>query len=569
MHKLIPIALLFAFTSASALQPADVQITTDPAVTVKITRNKTNISKQISITVNAQDKVTQIKIAPPAPVPAPPPPPPSSAVEYDTRIGLGADAAGVPILTKDPAAQYVFWNPASAKASDANPCTDSAAPCATIAGAWAKLRNGVGDWMLMAQGSTSAEGFGSLARGSGKSAQYPTVVTTYDPADPANAAKMRRGLVSLGIKPTVGILQLMYTDTRATTNVVFENISFDAPEMNTQQVSILGVIQRNLMFHNVRFLHTSISVQGDYSATDFASQHLRGVIFRHCVVAFAATPGTSHTQGLYAWDTDGLTVEDSILYHNGWLGTDRNAPGADHGALPDIYKHNAYFGTWTWNTIFRRNVTGHASSHGLQARGGGTITDNVFASNPINAIIGAGDNYNKYRPLGVPYQFDRNVVVGSTDIDSVLARGFGVEFANTQEGGSADGNLVVNIGPTATNNRYAFTARANFDVPTVVSWTNNIEWNWRQTASWTTLPVAFPARVAVARSGNVSNSEPVSGSNLTSPVSPFPYPGRTLDTFATANGYADQPALWAAMLRDPLRPWAGQIGGYIRAGFGR
>ncbi len=77
MKRLTVLGLLFATASASALQPADVQITTDPAVTVKVTRNKTNVSKQISITVNAQDKVTQIKIGAPAPVPAPPPPAPA------------------------------------------------------------------------------------------------------------------------------------------------------------------------------------------------------------------------------------------------------------------------------------------------------------------------------------------------------------------------------------------------------------------------------------------------------------------------------------------------------------
>jgi hypothetical protein len=75
MHKLTPIALLFATAAAQALQPADVQVTTDPAVTLKIERRLGNTSKQILLTVNKQDKVTQIKIAPPAPAPVPAPPP--------------------------------------------------------------------------------------------------------------------------------------------------------------------------------------------------------------------------------------------------------------------------------------------------------------------------------------------------------------------------------------------------------------------------------------------------------------------------------------------------------------
>ncbi len=97
MHKLTPLALLFAASAASALQPADVQITTDPAVTVKVTRNKTNVSKQISITVNAQDRVTQIKLgapAPPAPAPAPAPaPPPVPTAGYTACASEGATCA--------------------------------------------------------------------------------------------------------------------------------------------------------------------------------------------------------------------------------------------------------------------------------------------------------------------------------------------------------------------------------------------------------------------------------------------------------------------------------------------
>ncbi len=74
MHKLLPLALLFA-TAAHALQPADVQITTDPAVTLKIERRLGNTSKLIQITVNKQDRVTQIKLGAPAPAPAPAPVP--------------------------------------------------------------------------------------------------------------------------------------------------------------------------------------------------------------------------------------------------------------------------------------------------------------------------------------------------------------------------------------------------------------------------------------------------------------------------------------------------------------
>lgn len=68
--------VLFLFWLAApafALDPASVNIITDPAVTVNVTRRKGNTSKIISVTVNQQDKVNITTTATPPPVVTPPP----------------------------------------------------------------------------------------------------------------------------------------------------------------------------------------------------------------------------------------------------------------------------------------------------------------------------------------------------------------------------------------------------------------------------------------------------------------------------------------------------------------
>ena len=515
---------------------------------------------------------------PPAPVPPPapaPPPPapapaPAPAAQYDTRIGLGADANGVPLLTKSANAQYIYWNPAHPNAKDTNAGTDPAAPKLTLKWAWAALRDGYGDWLVMAQGATSTEGFSNLAKRNGLSAQYPIVVTTYDTSDPKNASKMRQGLVTLATNPTDSLLDL--GDPGAANRTVFENIIFDKPATSSWGVGALGTVQKDLMFYNVRFFRTNVAFQGDYSGNPVATR-LSNVVFRRCVFAYAYAPGSSHAQGLYLWTTDGVTVEDSIFYHNGWQGVDRNAVTADEGGHADIFKHGAYFGTLTNNTIFRRNVAAHNSSHGMQMRGGGVATDNVFTSNPVNASVGGGDHYDLFRPSGVPYTFVNNVAVGSENIDAGNPRGFGMQFMNTQSGGIASGNIVVNVSPKATVNVFALSAASYFPQPTYINWTNNIQWGWGKAtlASFTQDPGygGIAAQIFITRTANIIDSENAGGSNLTAPAAPFPDPNRSVATFAIAQGYASEDAFWTYAIQHPEVSWAKQIGDYIRAGFGR
>jgi hypothetical protein len=507
-------------------------------------------------------------------------PHPASAQVYDNRVGLGSDASGIPILTKDANAQYIYWNPSHANASDSNAGTDPNYPKATPASAWSALRNGYGDWLLMAQGATYSGGFGQIANRSGLSASYPIVVTTYNPAAPADVAQMRASHVTMGTAQSQTPLS-GYNFTGQ--NIVFENIDFSGPFTtgNTNNVSFLNWTEQttsttpNVLFHNVRFLRTQIEIQ----STGVAGVRMSGLVFRHCAFAYTSE-STGHAQGLYLDGTQEITVEDSVFYHNGWSddGTRDTASNS-----PTIYNHNVYVQSSSYGLLFRRNVNGHASESGLMMRGDGVVNDNVFANNPVNFTIGGGVAYNVHRPDGITYEARNNVIVGSEDIDSNTPRGFGIGFENTQDGGVFDSNIIANIGTHSTGNIYPVSSiwlSDQFNLPTYFNMTNNIVWRWAPNYTTNTYTgdnefIArlssrqYPAQLHFTYSGNViHNDTNPTGDNRQTPVTAYPDPTRDTYSYATANGYATETALWQAMVANPKATWAKNIGDYIRAGYG-
>jgi len=94
----------------------------------------------------------------------------------------------------------------------------------------------------------------------------------------------------------------------------------------------------------------------------------------------------THTQGLYISSTDGVTIEENIFDHNGWL--------PSGGKMPSIFDHNIY-ANQNFNMIVRRNIFSRASSMGLKVRSdlyrgvqGLLIEDNLFLQNPIGISLG-------------------------------------------------------------------------------------------------------------------------------------------------------------------------------------
>lgn len=377
-----------------------------------------------------------------------------------------------------------------------------------------------------------------------------------------------------------------------------------------------------------------------YANCHATKYYLMGLIFRRCVFAHAYSTGGGHSQGMYLGPVDGATIEDCVFYHNGYIGarnaladitmsanftgttgsgkaltttggtincsatngsptltgvtltsgyleagnsiTGTGVPGGttvssiNSSISPNIYKHNAYFSTSTHNTIFRRNVSAHGSATGLQLRGGGQCSDNVFASNPINLSLGSGDNYNYARNTGVPISGGHNVIIGSADIDVGTARSFGITYRNTVTGNQSKTIICKYGGSGGPYNVQPFTATSLFDTqPTIVNFADSIVYDWPGSvslSSWVgdTQNVPYPGQMTWNLTGNVSGGDSTWNSfgsgNVTSGA--YPDPDRTIASYATANGYASEQALWDYMILHPEVNWAQSMATYFRAGFG-
>ena len=139
-------------------------------------------------------------------------------------------------------------------------------------------------------------------------------------------------------------------------------------------------------------------------------------------------PITGHAQGIYMNEVSGILIEENVIDHNGWNNPDRSDA--------TIFNHNIYISADNEGLVVRRNIIANASSHGLQARPGGIIQDNVFVANPIGMSFGLVNGAN-VTPGGVTGEVSGNVFLEATDINEVTKRGWALEVSNIRPGAGA------------------------------------------------------------------------------------------------------------------------------------
>ena len=101
------------------------------------------------------------------------------------------------------------------------------------------------------------------------------------------------------------------------------------------------------------------------------------------------------------------------------------------GAQANIYTHGGYMSSDNAAVVVRGNITSDSSSHGLQARSGGIIENNVFMGNPINLLFGGGAP--TVKAGGVSGRVTGNVILDSRDING-SKRGTAMELSNIRPG---------------------------------------------------------------------------------------------------------------------------------------
>lgn len=303
----------------------------------------------------------------------------------------------------------------------------------TAGAAFALLRNGEPDMVLFRRGETFAlDGSIPANKLSGTSMAKPRVLGAYGTGARPVLATTGKEMINAvsGAINHLAIVSLELTTSRPDKEAV-EGIRLN---VRTDSSNILIEDTR------VRGFQTNIAL------IPFGG-HLRNVVIRRSQI-LDAYPTKGHSQGLYSSHVEGLVLEENLFDHNGFLSRTPGEPG-----LATIFNHNAYVQTDNRCLIARRNVFARSASHGLQARPGGVVEENLFLESPLALTWGSvngGAVTEKLIPLeGVTGRVIGNVVLDGTDITTALPRDGGLSFGNTRWVAVRDNVIARHLRPEA------------------------------------------------------------------------------------------------------------------------
>ncbi|MCZ6835945.1 MAG: right-handed parallel beta-helix repeat-containing protein, partial [Planctomycetota bacterium] len=304
---------------------------------------------------------------------------------------------------------------------DANDGLTPGTPLRTIEAGKDLMRDGMPDWLLLKRGTVFYDRIGSWDK-SGRSASEPMIITGYG----SNSARPR---LLTGNETGIGIFSGDHVN-----NFVISGIHFEAHTYDGISNHIVGLLVletgSNHLYEDCVFKNYT-----DNIVLQAGGVGLRNVVIRRTLVLDAFRVGVpwGKSQGMFASGVHGLLIEECIFDHNGWSEEHPSAPA-------NIFSHNIYISNTCSDVVVRRSILTEASSHGLQLRPGGVITDNLVVRNPIGILAGGGDSPNSG---GVTATVTGNIVLEGVDIGPGYPRGFGIDLKNLKSALVAD-NIVAN-----------------------------------------------------------------------------------------------------------------------------
>jgi len=345
--------------------------------------------------------------------------------------------------------------------NDANDGLTTSTPKLTIAAGYALLTSGKPDWLLLKRGSTFSTGLGHW-RKLGRSTSEPMVIGTYGSAvarpilNTGTTSGMYRegGGGSPSAVNYVSVLGLHFTPNTYTGTGSPTGCSWLGPAT--------GILIEDCVFDGY---FNGITFQDDGTGGQTTVTVRRNYILN-------SYGNSGHSQGIYADDVTGLTIEENVVDNTGIDGTEG----------PTIYKHDLYIGTGNTSVKVLNNVLSRASSHGVQLRCGGTATGNVVIQCPLAILLGGGDPVSETHTTGVTGRVCNNVILEGTDITGALLRGYGIELTNIGfDGAIVADNVIAN--KTSTNAAGALILSADSYGSGVgcnnLSVARNTVYNWR------------------------------------------------------------------------------------------
>jgi len=339
----------------------------------------------------------------------------------------------------------------SSTGSDSNPGTE-AFPFRSLARGYAALRAGHADQLSLKCGDSWLEAFPRWTKGSNQAAYM--VVTSYGTGP---RPQLRTPAATSAFDLASGV-----------TGLAIAHIDF-APNVRGGS-NYAGINNVGGLNHFLVEGCSITSYPGNIVIQVAGNAPISDIKIRRNIIADSYDTGAGHSQGIFMQGVQGWAIVGNVF--------DANAVNK-----ADIFCHNVYIQTDCSPGEFSDNISARASSHGVQQRPGGTMENNLFLRNPINAYQGRttpgqnlcrwnvaldSQNINAIDIRGVG--FDIGAIGGLIFSHNVIAHQTGsngpynisaVSFANIQGGATVEGNVIrdwgyATAGPPMACNAVAF-----------------------------------------------------------------------------------------------------------------
>lgn len=476
------------------------------------------------------------------------------------------DANGFADLPLRPGAHRYFVS--SANGSDGGSCAAAeqpTAPLKSLAAAAACVQNGNGDQILVSEGTSYSEAMPNFTGKSGYSTTYPTVIETYDPADPTNETKYGRG-DQRGARPVVtgGGMLTGGSSSGAVNFIAVRGFDFNSGNNAGQTVQLFpngtSPISYVLIENNL-FRYTGIIA--DLISGASPSNHL---VVRNNAIYGTWSADDKGGQGIYYDGWQNVTIEDNVIYHAGWkIGASRDDTVANGGT--SVFKHSIYEqSTNTGPCITRRNLIADGAADGGQYRSNSTITENLYIDNPTSIASGGGTNYYLYQPNGVSLQVSYNAILGDADINSGNPAGVAIISSNGRSGTSIDHNLIARSRNVNGVNNWAFKMSADFNQPSYATWNHNVVYQWTTNLQTYIAGGPYPTQDFPTYTYNIWDAGP-SGTNTNIASGTFTNPYTAAQLY-TALGFAGKQAFIDYAIQHPEAHLQRQARTLLFAGYG-
>ncbi|MGN6848297.1 MAG: hypothetical protein ACTHJK_02280 [Sphingomicrobium sp.] len=467
---------------------------------------------------------------------------------YDTSVGNGVDADGFASLPLRSGASRYFVN--SSTGSDGNSCAAAKSPTtpkATLSAGVACITNGEGDQVLLAEGTSYAEPMPYIGTASkdGYSPVYPTVISSYNPADPTNSAEYGRG-DQRGDRPVITAAAKTNIANQGPNYFAIKGLDFNPGNVSNALLAFTadGTVPHSInyvLLENNILRYTGISIDNGGGGA-WPGNHV--VIRNNSLYSMWSSSDAVHIGGVYVAGVNGPTLEDNVFYHCGWNEAVARNTAANTGG-PTVFNHSYYLQTSTTNAIVRRNLSMEGAGDGGISRGDSIVTENLYIDNPAALGLGGGPNYGTDRPNGVSFEASYNAIIGSDGVNNTTdLLSWGINTTNGIAGSRVHNNLMVWAKAMTGLNNSGFSNNAAFNQPSYAQYDHNLIWNWvsqtNQAYSYYASCGNFPAQCHTTYDYNNWDGLP-QGTNTNSASTSFPNPYTAAQLYA-ALGFADRTA---------------------------